>query len=116
MSPWRAVMLSILLMFCPPGICTTNEVHTKCLDKYFKSRGLKILHQNIRGLICNLPFLQHFISSYEQTDILALTETHIDKDTSNVSLYEIEGYDFISRDRDKGSGGGVWIYMKKGIN
>ena len=116
MALWRAVMLSLLLVFYTPGNGITNEAYTKCLDEYFKSRGLKILHQNIRGLICNLPLLQHFMSTYKQTDIMALTETHIDKETSNVSLYEIEGYEFISKHRDRGSGGGVGIYVRKGIN
>ena len=81
-----------------------------------ESRGLKILHRNIRGLICNLPLLQHFVSTYKQTDVMALTETHIDKEMSNVSFYEKEGYDFKSKLRDRGSGGGVGIYVRKGIN
>ena len=47
--------------------------------------------------MCSLPTLQHFLHTYKQTDIFAVTETHIDKDTSNESHYEIIGYNFIFR-------------------
>ena len=43
--------------------------------------------------MCSLSSLQHFFHTYKQTDIFAVTETHIDKGISNASLYEITEYD-----------------------
>lgn len=116
MASWRAVMLFLLLIFCTPGTGSEAESCRPCLDDYFKNRGLKILHQNIRGLMCNFPSLQHLLHTYKQADIFALTETHIDENTANANVYEITGYEFISRHRENGSGGGVGVYVKNGLN
>ena len=39
---------------------------------------MKLQHLNIRALMCSLPLFQHFFHTFKQTDIFAVTETHID--------------------------------------
>ena len=76
---------------------------------------MKFLHLNIRGLLCNLPSLQYFFNTYKNIDIFAVSETHIDQDTSNLTLYNITGYDFVSKNRQNGLGGGVGVYVKSDL-
>jgi len=73
--------------------------------------GLKIYHQNIRGLYKNHPLLEKFIYDNRKMDLISLSETHIGGDLVNESLYKIPGFDFIKRDRKFGKGGGVSFYI-----
>ena len=85
----------------------------KLTSGFMKQKGLKILHQNVRGLLCNLPLIQKFLYTHQNTDVFCCSEMHI-KDYENIhDLYKVEGYDFVSRNRATGNGGGVGVYVKK---
>ena len=109
MASWRAVVLLILLIFCIPD--TTNA---KLVEDFFKTKGLKLLHLNVRGLLSNFTNLQKFIHDNKSIDIFAVTETHIN-DNSEEKLFIITNYSFIAKSRSTGKGGGVGIYVKNNL-
>eukprot|EP00794_Sanderia_malayensis_P010377 gene10377-11459_t len=100
MSRWRAVILTIMLIFCVP-----EPAKAKLADEFFKTRGLKLLHQNARGLLSNFHAIEKFMHSYKDIDILAVTETHINN-KSEEGLFEIPNYQFVANNRKRGQGGG----------
>lgn len=108
-SSLGTVMLWIVV-FCLLGsaIVANDDIFTS-LKSLFKSRGLRILHQNIRALMRKLPTLQLFLQDHKQTDIFTLSETHISFSTTESINYEISGYDFFSRHREKRLGGGFYV-------
>ena len=57
-------------------------------------KGLKILHQNVRGFFCNLLLLQKFMFTHNQIDIFCCTETHIKEHENIENLYDIDEYNF----------------------
>lgn len=79
-----------------------------------KQSGLKIFHQNIRGLGSSYEGIYELLDSNRKIDISTLSETHLSKNLNN-QLFNIEGYTFINRSRENGSGGGVVMYLKKSI-
>ena len=52
----------------------------------------------------------------EYIDILTLSETHIKKSENVDNLYAIPGYNFESRNRSTGFGGGVAVYIRETLN
>ena len=62
-------------------------------------------------MFCNLPLLQKFMFTHNQTDIFCCTETYIKEHENIENLYDIDGYNFVIRNRTNGSGG-VGIYIK----
>ena len=85
---------------------------------FINTRGMKIVHQNVRGLFNNLLGLQELIERHRAVDILTVSETHIvdDRYDDNEHLYKIPGYVFINRNRKHGLGGGVAMYIKESID
>ena len=82
------------------------------LPNLSRNKGIKMLHQNIRGLFDKIPDLQ--IIFYEfNLHVLTLSETHINSNNYNDedSLYDIPGYDFIKKKRIKGPDGRVGIFI-----
>eukprot|EP00794_Sanderia_malayensis_P006539 gene6539-7278_t len=73
--------------------------------------GLKILHQNIRGLLSHKHNICHLLESFKNINILSLSETHLSKEDETQAI--ISGYDFIAKPRllnpDKGGGVGLYI-------
>ena len=59
----------------------------------------------MRGLLSNKDYL---------VELIALTDTHVNKDLDYGNLFEIQGFDFVSKPRQNGSGGGggVGIYIQ----
>ena len=77
MAAMRAVVLFIALgLLLYTGNVEVIE-NRNDFDKFSQKKGLKVSHQNIRGLLGNFCALQEFISSYESIDVLTLSETHI---------------------------------------
>ena len=108
----RTVMLFVLFLLIPGSAVSLSCSDEKLADGFMNKKGLKILHQNVRGLLCNLPLIQKFLFTHHQTDIFCCSETHIKEYENIKNLYTIEGYEFVSRNRTNGSGGGVGIYIK----
>ena len=75
---------------------------------------MQIFRQNVRGLLCNKDYLLELIDYFKKVQIFAVTETHVNKDLNNGSLFEIPGFDFASklRQNHSGGGGGIGIYIQ----
>ena len=93
------------------GISQTRTEFKQTLSK----KGMKFVHQNIRGLSKNFDLLQEFITEHSQVDIVSLSETHLGRYSLEENVCKLDGYLFIGRSRSKGSGGGVGIYEKENI-
>ncbi len=85
------------------------------LEVFLNTRGLKMFHQNVRGLLSNLVNVQELLDRNKRIGILS--ETHITENgyDDNETLFAIDGYNFIKRNRKNGSGGGVAVYLKGDI-
>ena len=75
------------------------------------------MHQNCRGLFNNIPNLTTLFSGRKNT-VITLSETLIDSHSTydNDSLYEIQGFSFIKKNRANGKGGGVAMYISDDVN
>ena len=82
----------------------TREEFKQNLSK----RGFKTAHQNIRGLENNFAEVQEFISTHNEIDIFSVSETHLQPE-SPIDTLVIDGYDFLSKPRLIGLGGGVGL-------
>ena len=80
MAAKRAVMFYVavifLFLFCG-NVETVTEKKKKTLGELLKTKGLSVLHQNIRGLLTNFSGIQELLSSCPNIDVLTLSETHI---------------------------------------
>ncbi|XP_057299458.1 uncharacterized protein LOC130630077 [Hydractinia symbiolongicarpus] len=85
------------------------------IKSFTNMKGIKFLHQNIRGIFHNMANLTALLSYENRIDILTLSETHIEAQNGcdNNDLYTIPGYNFISRCREIGKGGGVATYISE---
>ena len=84
------------------------------MDSIFSKKGLKLFYQNVRGLLSNREAVHELLQSFPKIDIMSLSETHI-KDEPD-SMFDIPGYAFEKRNRSKGLGGGVGVYISDRIN
>ena len=111
----RKCLLFLLLISCGDiEICPGPIVNDPMVD-FTSSRGIKIVHQNVRGLSTNLDKLKYVIEKYKNIDIITLSETHISSknccDFKLLSEFQIPGYKFIQKHRKNGPGGGVGMYI-----
>lgn len=83
------------------------------LSNLLKNKGLSMVHQNVRWLFGNKPYIECIIDNHKNIDIISLSETHIA--STDLYRYEIPGYQFHSRPRNRGSGGGVGAYISSNI-
>ena len=76
-----------------------------------------MFHQNIRGLQANFAEFETLLKSHN-IDLMTLSETHIINNGFNDidQLYNVDGYEFIKRNRTTGTGGGVAMYINSGIS
>ena len=112
-------MYTILLLLCGDiGSCSGPTQDAFGFGGFINTRGMKIVHQNVRGLFNNLLGLQELIERHRAVDILTVSETHIvdDRYDDNEHFYKIPGYVFINRNRKHGLGGGVAMYIKESID
>ena len=82
------------------------------LSNLSRNKGIKMLHQNIRGLFNKIPDIQIILYEFN-LHVLTLSEIHIISNNYNDedSLYDIPGYDFIKKNRIKGLDGGVSMFI-----
>ena len=88
------------------------------LSDFCNSKGLKIVHQNVRGILSNHHLLELFANKTEsKTDVICVSETHIkDGDIcDNGRLYPLSGYVFLQLNRNVGTGVVVGIFLKHKI-
>ena len=99
-----------------PTSTDTEKLHIEELSNLLKHRGIKIFHQNVRGLLTNIDKVKIF-RDFKNIDILTLSETHINDDiyNENAKLCEVPGFKFIHRNRINGTDGGVAMYVSNKI-
>ena len=82
-------LLMLLLLGGDIEICPVPQ---NTLLDFCKSRGFKIVHQNIRGILSNHHLLESFVNKTEsKIDVICVSETHI-KDCEiceNSNLYSL---------------------------
>ena len=115
LKPKLALTL-LLLLAGDIESCPGPERSIPELEPLLKTRGMHIFHQNVRNLLKNMDYIVEFIKSFQKIQILTLSETHIKNNVEYGSVFDIPGYDFISRPRKSGLGGGVAAYIQHGIN
>ena len=98
----RKSMLLLLILLCgdietQPGPESLSRAQ---FQTFLSRKGLKIIHQNIRGLESNFEMLQEFVTSLKKIDIISLSETHLTDES--YSDYSLSSYNFIFRNRDQG--------------
>ena len=93
-----------------PNLLTRDEFQ----QQFVSSKGLKIIHQNIRGILSNFDMLQGFLVSHKNIDIATFSETHLSEENL-IDPCELDGYTFLNRNRAHGKGGGVAMYIKNNI-
>ena len=112
--------LSILILMCGdveqcpgPGYCRRSILE---LTSLLNNKGMKMFHQNVRGLFGNLGHVSELLQSFPGIDILSLSETDIEAGLEqDEAIYDIPGYSFINRPRKSSKGGGVGAYLVDGI-
>ena len=115
-STTRKTTLVLLLMMCG-DIESFPGPQEESLNGFMKSRGLKVFHQNVRGIFTNFVHVQELLDRYKGMDILSLSETHIinSQYDGNDDLLSIDGYKIIKRNRKDRNGGGVAVYLKNNV-
>ena len=113
----RKSLFLLLILVCGDVDSCPGPLDTRNITDFCNQSGLKILRQNIRGLLTNLNGLSVILQS-NNIDVMTLSETHVidlaynDKD----DLYKIPGYTYIKSNRKNGKGGGVAMYIKECLN
>ena len=90
----------------------TIGVSSCCLPNILLSKGLHLLHSNVRSLIPKIPEVQILLTR-TKTAIFAATETWLDASVSEAEI-PVPGYSVIRQDRNR-NGGGVAIYIRNDI-
>eukprot|EP00112_Aurelia_sp_Birch-Aquarium-sp1_P010317 Seg2209.4 transcript_id=Seg2209.4/GoldUCD/mRNA.D3Y31 product="hypothetical protein" protein_id=Seg2209.4/GoldUCD/D3Y31 len=90
-------------------------IEEECLFRNFRAMTgndrIKLCHININGLLSKLSQV-HLLLKETQSDILAITETHLTPEVGNEEI-AVEGYDIERFDRpEKKKGGGCLLYYK----
>ena len=92
-----------------------NKVYVD-LNRFLTSNGLKVFHQNVNGIYRKIDEIKiMFLETRNKIQIFGVTETHLSPSYNTCSV-EIDGYDFIRKDRSNGKGGGVGCYIEKDLN
>lgn len=95
----------------PPARNPPKEVQhqrSSNLDK------LNVIYQNVRGLKTKLPYFKQYITTLDNTDIIAITETYLDPSVYDAELFPL-GWSILRRDRPS-LGGGVLLATRPGLN
>lgn len=78
-----------------------------------KPKGIFGGHLNIRSIVSKTEQIEHLLTD-SNLDYLCLTETWLTPSIPS-SIMKVSGYTLYRRDRNKGKGGGVLIYVKDHI-
>ena len=84
----------------------------KELESLCRLPGLKMIHQNIRGLFGKKDQIHDILATFS-VNIFGITELFLTQDIPS-SFVEIPGYTFVRKSRKSGIGGGVGAYIKDG--
>ena len=108
------------VLFCSTCALSTQSTTEPCINgdsiyerlkEFAKMRGLKIIHQNINGLIRKLGMVDILLKETDRAiDIFAITETHLSRDIKDGEL-NLDNYTFVRKDHETGIGGGVGCFI-----
>ena len=85
-----------------------------CSDKYRESKGMSVIHMNVRSLIGKMFLIQIMCELYKP-DFLCLTENWLNSSQSDMEM-NVNNYRTHRKDRGNGSGGGgIVIYVKLNV-
>ena len=102
----------------PDNLDNNATVTSNKFEELLQTRGLKVLHQNIRGLVSHKAGLEEFLSrsNLGQAHIIGISETHVNKDIRDSEI-EIPGFQLNRNDRKNGAGGGggVVVYVNESL-
>lgn len=91
-------------------LTVTNDLYPSLRNDVRHFPGLKIAHLNVNGLLSKILDIRALLSSIK-FDILAITESHLNNNISNIDI-TIAGYKIARNDRKDGrKGGGSVIYF-----
>jgi exonuclease III len=94
----------------------TKKYCYKELQWLITNRGLKILHQNVNGLLSKINAIRWLLDSQNKTiHIFGITESKLDLSISDTEI-RIDGYTGVRYDRKNGAGGGVYVYIRDDLN
>jgi len=118
----RYGVLNILLLLCGdihscPGPTQGNVngfMQRNGLQDICSKKGLKLLHQNIRGLQGNFDEIKSILLR-NKIDVFGFSEIFVNKITPD-SVFSVPGFTFIRADRKSGTGGGVGLYIRNDID
>ena len=99
-----------------PSPQSTNYYTLDNLPEEFNSNltnNLSILHINARSLLPKLNELNCLISNITNLQIISICETWLNDDSSR--LAGLNGFNFVSNNRNKKSGGGSGIFLNKDV-
>ena len=81
------------------------------LTELQRTPGLKILHQNIRGILSHIDSIYHLMENFKNIHIFSLSETHLT--SQDEAQVKIPGFHYINKPRQSRTekGGGVGAYV-----
>ena len=103
----RKSLIFLLLLICGDIELRPGPHAQENLTDISKLRGIKLVHQNIRGLLSKKDILETLFTN--EKFIITLSETHMV--SINPKLIQIPGFKFVQQNLISGEGGGVAIYL-----
>jgi hypothetical protein len=95
---------------CPGPDSLTREQ----FGSFLLNKGMKFVHQNIRGLSSNFDMLQEFVAANGTIDLITLSETHLSNGKIGCEgIYVLDGYVFLARNREYGPGWWNWYVCER---
>ena len=107
----RKSLVFLLLLICGDlELCPGLHVQ-KNLTDISKFRGIKLIHQNIRGLLSKKDILETLFTN--EKFIISLSEMHIAY--VNSELFQILGLKFVHKNQIAREGGGIAMYLSNDL-
>ena len=88
------------------------NVSSGLIPNILTSKGLHLLHANVRSLFPKIPEVQHLLGR-TKASIFAVTETWLDRTVGDGEIH-VPGFSVVRQDRNR-QGGGVALYIKNDI-
>ena len=86
------------------------------LNDYLHGRGMKLLHQNVNGLLAKMDQIRvMFKETNRNIHIFGVTETHANEDLNDNQLC-LNGYTLVRKDCESGHGDSVCCFIRNHMN
>lgn len=108
-------LLCLLILMCGDiESCPGPTYNMPQLESLVKNRGMNLFHLNVQGLLSSHIHISRILQNFPKINLLTLSETHLKSNDTN-GILEIWGFNFVSRHRENGPGGGVAAYISENI-